>query len=55
MACSNDVYAEQENTEGPGNVPTNERQIDISQLPAGVYFAVFYTKEMSVTKKIIVK
>jgi hypothetical protein len=32
----------------------NERQIDISQLKPGVYFAVFHTKELTVTKKIVV-
>ena len=36
------------------NVPENEHQIDISRLPAGVYFAVFHTKELTVTKKIVV-
>jgi len=35
-------------------VSNNERQIDISQLNAGVYFAVFHTKELTVTKKIVV-
>jgi hypothetical protein len=35
-------------------VLNNERQIDISQLNAGIYFAVFHTKELSVTKKIVV-
>ena len=37
------------------NIPNNERQIEISRLPAGIYLAVFHTKEMSVTKKIVVK
>ena len=37
------------------NVLNNERQIAISRLPAGVYLAVFHAKELSVTKKIIVK
>ena len=36
------------------NINNNERQIDISHLHAGVYFAVFHTGELTVTKKIIV-
>ena len=36
------------------NISNNERQIDISRLHAGIYFAVFHAKEWTVTKKIVV-
>ena len=32
----------------------NERQIDLSHLKSGVYFAVFHAKGLSITKKIVV-
>ena len=36
------------------NILNDTRQIDISQLNTGMYFAVFHTKNMKITKKIIV-
>ena len=37
------------------NISNNERQIDISRLNSGIYFVVFHTKELKITKKIVIK
>ena len=37
------------------NIINNERQIDISQFNSGIYFAVFYTKEFIIIRKIIIE